>query len=180
MSSTVKQIRRLSSRVVSIGNVDYVPQTIPDEFIFVFNIFTEEVEEKMLRLIQSGSEADKKEVNDILSCMSKEFEGEVGCKFNNRTVTSVVAGQEWREVQDLKYFNPCIIVINLGSQTNLILRNKKTRATTQLIVPRRCMYLYRDPNDLYERSTDRKLVDLIDNNEVKRETRYSIVFKSRK
>ena len=180
MTSVVKPYKRLYSKIVSVNNIDYTPSTIPDEFIIVHNILTPEVEQKLLRLIKSGLTEDKKELEQILSCIAKEFEPEVKCKLNSRTVSMLKPGDEWREVQDLKYFNPCVININMGSHTNIVCRNKKTRQTTSFLLPARSMYLYRDSGDLYERSTDRKTSDWIDGEQVSRGTRYSIVFKSKK
>ncbi len=176
--SVVKPYKRLYQSLVTIDDIDFNPSKIPEELTLIANAIDKETEEKLINLINTPS--SKRELITIMNCLAKEFENDLGCKLNDKSVGILKPGQEMREMQDLKYYNPCMVVMNLGSHTVLILRNKKDRSVYTIPLPRRSMFLYKDPKDLFERIIDKRTEDFVGTKKLVRDVRYSVVFKSKK
>ena len=178
MSVQVKPYTRYSGKVVSIGNITYNVKSIPDEIILVANIIDIPTEETIIDLIKSNK---GQEIKNIMKCIAAELQGELDYKLNDFTYGKIKAGDGMApEKEDPKFYNPCVVVINLGSDIEMIFMDTKTRKNTPLILPRRSMFLFQDKLFKYQRAISKKLVDKTENEEIKREDRYSLVFKSRK
>ena len=84
------------------------------------------------------------------------------------------------EKEDSKYYNPCVIVINLGSDIEMMFIDTKTKKQIPIMLPRRSMFLFQDTQFKFQRAITKRFVDKHENEEYKRGDRYSLVFKSRK
>ena len=84
------------------------------------------------------------------------------------------------EKEDQKYYNPCIIVINLGSDIEMMFIDTKTKKQIPIMLPRRSMFLFQDTQFKFQRAISKRFIDKHENEEYKRNDRYSLIFKSRK
>jgi hypothetical protein len=178
MSIEVRPYSRYSGKVVSVGGITYNIKTIPEEFTLVANIINEETEERIVNLINNNKNIELKE---IMKCIASEFQGELRYKLNEFTFGKIKAGEGMQaEKEDPKYYNPCLIVMNLGSDIEIVLFDPKIKRQIPIILPRRSMFLLQDTQFKYQRIISKRFIDIINNEEIKRGDRYSLVFKSRK
>jgi len=178
MSVEVRPYSRYSGKFVSVGGFTYNVKTIPDEFTLVANILDENTEEHIIKLINNNKNI---EIKEIMKCIASEFQGELKYKLNEFTFGKIKAGDGMQpEKEDSKYYNPCVIVMNLGTDIEFVLLDQKTRKQIPIILPRRSMFLLQDTQFKYQRLIAKRYIDKIDNEEIKRGDRYSLVFKCRK
>ena len=178
MSFEVKPYSRYAGKYVSVGGITYNISLIPDEFTLVSNIIDEDTETHIINLINTNKGI---EVKAIMKCIAAEFQPEIKYNLNDFTFGKIKAGDGMApEKEDQKYYNPCIIVINLGSNIEMSFRDTTKNKTIPIMIPRRSMFLLQDTKFKFQRVISKKLVDIYDNEEYKREDRYSLVFKSRK
>jgi hypothetical protein len=174
----VKPYTRYSGKVVSIGSFTYNTKFIPEGFVLVGNAIDEPTESHLINLIDNGKAIELKE---IMKCIAKEFEGELTCKLNEYTFGKLKLGEGMApEREDSKYYNACVVVINMGSDIELTITDTKTRKTYHIMLTRRSMFLLKDKQFKFTRSISKKDEYLIGDNTFKRDIRYSLVFKSRK
>jgi hypothetical protein len=174
----VKPYSRYSGTIVSIGNFSYSLNKIPEEFKLVANIVDEDTEEKIINLISNRKEIELKQ---IMKCIAAEFQPELKYTLNDFTFGKIKTGDGMPpEKEDSKYYNPCVVVINLGTDIEMSFIDTKTKRQYSIMIPRRSMFLFQDKEFKYQRSITKRFVDKNDNREYKREDRYSLVFKSRK
>lgn len=178
MSIEVRPYSRYSGKVVSIGGITYNVNSIPKEFMLVANIINEETEEHLVNLINNNKNIELKE---IMKCIASEFQGELKFRLNEFTFGKLKAGEGMQsEKEDPKYYNPCIIVMNLGTDIEIVLFDTKTKRQIPIILPRRSMFLLQDTQFKYQRVISKRFTETINNETIKRGDRYSLVFKSRK
>jgi hypothetical protein len=170
---------RYSGKVVTLGRFDYIVNLIPPEFTLVANILNDETEEALIKLINSN---DRIKLTETMKCIASEFQPELNYKLNDFSWNKLKPGEGMMpEKEDSKYYNPCVIVINMGSDIELILLEQATRKQVPIILPRKSMFLLNDVKWKFQRAIPKKFEDKLSNGEViKREERYSLVFKSRK
>ena len=174
----VKPYSRYSGKVVSIKGFSYILKLIPDEFTLVSNIINEETESHIINLINSNKGS---EIKEIMKCISSEFQPEIKYKLNDYSFGKLKAGEGMApEKEDQKYYNPCIIVINLGSDIEMVFIDTKTKKQIPIMLPRRSMFLLQDTQFKFQRAISKRFVDKHENEEYNRKDRYSLVFKSRK
>jgi hypothetical protein len=174
----IKPYSRYSGNVVNIGNFTYTIKLIPDELTLVSNIVDEETEAHIINLINSNK---KSELNQIMKCISAEFNPELKNKLNEYTFGKLKAGEGMApEKEDPKYYNPCVVVINLGSDIEMTFIDTKSRKQIPIMIPRRSMFLFQDTQNKFQRAISKRFIDKHENEEYKRGDRYSLVFKSRK
>ena len=174
----VKPYSRYSGKVVGVGGFTYTIKLIPDEFTLVANIVNEETESHIIDLINKNK---GNEIREIMKCIASEFQPEIKYKLNDFTFGKIKAGEGMQpEKEDSKYYNPCVIVINLGSDIEMTFIDTKLKRQIPIMLPRRSMFLLQDTQYKFQRAISKRFVDKHENEEYKREDRYSLVFKSRK
>jgi len=174
----VKPYSRYSGSVVSIGNFTYTLGKIPEEFKLIANIVEEDTEEQLINLINRNKVIELKE---IMKCIAGEFNTELQYKLNDFTFGKIKSGDGMPpEKEESKYYNPCVVVINLGTDIEMIFVDTKTKRQFPIMIPRRSMFLFQDKQFKYQRSIAKRFVDKHESQEYKRSDRYSLVFKSRK
>lgn len=175
----VKPYSRYSGKFVSIGGFTYNIKLIPDEITLIANIVNEETEERIITLINSNKDI---EIKQIMKCIASEFQPELKFKLNDFSFGKIKAGDGMTspDKEDPKYYNPCVVVINLGSDIEMVFMDTKKRTQVPIMLPRRSMFLLQDTLFKFQRGITKKLVDKHENEEYKRNDRYSLVFKSRK
>jgi tetratricopeptide (TPR) repeat protein len=121
------------------------------------------------------------ELKEIMKCIAGEFNTELQYKLNDFTFGKIKSGDGMPpEKEESKYYNPCVVVINLGTDIEMIFVDTKTKRQFPIMLPRRSMFLFQDKQFKYQRSIAKRFVDKHENQEYKRSDRYSLVFKSRK
>jgi hypothetical protein len=174
----VKPYSRYSGKVVGVSGFTYTIKLIPDEFTLVANIVNEETESRIINLINTNKGS---EIKEIMKCIASEFQPEIKYKLNDFTFGKLKSGEGMPpEKEDQKYYNPCVIVINLGSDIEMIFIDTKTKKQIPIMLPRRSMFLLQDTQFKFQRAITKRFVDKHENEEYKRGDRYSLVFKSRK
>jgi len=174
----VKPYSRYSGKVVGVSGFTYTIKMIPDEFTLVANIVNEETERHIIDLINKNKEID---IKQIMKCIAAEFQPEIKYKLNDFSFGKIKSGEGMApEKEDSKYYNPCVIVINLGSDIEMMFIDTKTKKQIPIMLPRRSMFLFQDSQFKFQRAISKRFVDKHENEEYKRGDRYSLVFKSRK
>ncbi len=174
----VKPYSRYSGKFVGVGGFTYNINTFPDELKLIANVVNEETESHIINLINNKKDI---EVKQIMKCIAGEFNQELSYKLNDFTFGKIKAGDGMApEKEDSKYYNPCIVVINLGSDIEMVFIDIKLKKQIPIMLPRRSMFLLQDSTFKFQRAISKRLVDKHENEEYKREDRYSLVFKSRK
>jgi len=175
---SVQPYTRYSGKVVGLGSFTYNPKFIPDGFTLIGNAINRETEDLLISLIEEGKNIELKE---IMRCIAAEFEGELNCKLNEYTFGKIKLGEGMPpEKEDSKYYNPCVVVINMGSDIELILTDTITKKGYPIMLPRRSMFLLQDKKFKFTRTIKKGNEDKIGNQTFYRSNRYSLVFKSRK
>jgi hypothetical protein len=172
----VKPYTRYAGKFVNIGNFAYNLNSLPTGLTLVANAIDEETEEKMITLIDSNNSS---EIKRIMNCIAKEISPELGCKLNDYYWSSLKPGEGmYPEQEDYRYYNPCVVVFNLGSDIEMVFNDVKTRRQYPVMLPRRSMFLLKGQN--YQRVITKKFTDKVGNDTYQREKRYALVFKSMK
>jgi hypothetical protein len=172
----VKPYVNLSGKVVNIGNHAYTLNNIPKELTLVGNSIDEETEDKLISLITSNSP----ELRTVMACIAKDLSAELPYKLNDYHWSTLNPGEGMPpEMEDYKYYNPCVVVINLGSDIEMTFIDTKTRKQYPVMLPRRSMFLLKDTDKKFQRLIPKKYEDKVsDGSMQKREKRYALVFKS--
>ena len=172
----VKPYTNLAGKVVNIGNHVYTLNNIPKELTLVGNSIDEETEEKLISLISANKSS---ELKTIMSCIAKDLSDELPHKLNDYSWSSIAPGEGMPpEGEDYKHYNPCVVVINLGSDIEMTFIDK-TRKQYPVILPRRSMFLFKDADKKFQRTIAKKFEDKVSSGETsKREKRYALIFKS--
>jgi hypothetical protein len=174
----VKPYSRYSGKFVGIGGFTYNVKLFPDEITLVANIVDIDTEKHIIDLINKKKDI---EVKQIMKCIAAEFQPELQFKLNDFSFGKLKAGEGMPpEKEDPKYYNPCIVVINLGSDIEMMFIDTKIKKQIPVMLPRRSMFLLQDSQFKFQRAISKRFVDKHENEEYKREDRYSLVFKSRK
>jgi hypothetical protein len=174
----VKPYTRYSGKVVGLGPFVYNTKFIPEGFTLIGNAINKETEDHIINLINAGKNIELKE---IMRCIAAEFEGELNCKLNEYTFNKLPINEGMApEKEDSKYYNPCVVVINMGSDIELILTDTKTRKTYPIMLPIRSMFLLQDRQFKFTRTIPKRPFDKVGDITYNRSDRYSLVFKSRK
>lgn len=172
----VKPYTRYSGKFVNIGNIVYNINSLPTGLTIVAEAIDEKTEEKLTGLIEANNSS---EIKTIMNCIAKEIAPELGCKLNDFYWSVLKPGEGMPpEQEDYKYYNPCVVVFNLGSDIEMVFNDVKTRRQYPVMLPRRSMFLLKGQN--YQRIISKKLVDKVGNDTYQREKRYALVFKSLK
>lgn len=172
----VKPYTRYAGKFVNIGNFVYNVKTLPAGLTLVAEAIDKNTEEKLMSLIDSNKSA---EIKNIMNCISKEISPELGCALNDYYWSVLKPGEGMPpEQEDYKYYNPCVVVFNLGSDIEMVFNEVKTRRQYPVMLPRRSMFLLKGQN--YQRIISKKFVDNVGNDTYQREKRYALVFKSLK
>jgi hypothetical protein len=175
----VKSYANLAGKVVNIGNHVYTLNNIPKELTLVGNSIDEETEEKLIDLIKAGKSI---ELKTIMGCIAKDFSSELPYKLNDFYWSTLNPGEGMPpEMEDYKYYNPCVVVINLGSDIEMTFVDTKMKKQYPVMLPRRSMFLFKDTDKKFQRTIAKKFEDKVsDGTMQKREKRYALVFKSLK
>jgi len=174
----VKPYSRYSGKFVGIGGFTYNVKLFPDEITLVSNIVDIETESHIINLINNNKNIELKQ---IMKCIASEFQGELKYNINELSHGKLKAGEGMApEKEDPKYYNPCVIVINLGSDIEMMFIDTKTKKQIPVMLPRRSMFLLQDTQNKFQRAITKRFIDKHENEEYKREDRYSLIFKSRK
>jgi hypothetical protein len=174
----VKPYSRYSGKVVSIGGFTYNVKLFPDDITLVSSIVDIDTESHIIDLINKNKGI---EIREIMKCIASEFQPELSYKLNDFSFGKIKAGDGMQpEKEDPKYYNPCVIVINLGSDIEMMFIDIKLKKQIPIMLPRRSMFLLQDSQFKFQRAISKRFVDKHENEEYKREDRYSLVFKSRK
>ncbi len=173
----VKSYANLAGKVVNIGNHVYTLSNIPNELTLVGNAIDEQTEEKLISLISANKSS---ELKNIMSCIAKDLSPELPHKLNDYYWSSIAPGEGMPpEGEDYKYYNPCVVVINLGSDIEMTFIDIKTRKQYPVMLPRRSMFLFKDVNMKFQRTIAKKFEDKVSDGTMnKREKRYALIFKS--
>ena len=173
----VKTYANLAGKVVNIGNHVYTLNNIPKELTLVGNSIDEETEEKLISLISANKSS---ELKTIMSCIAKDLSDELPHKLNDYSWSSLAPGEGMPpEGEDYKYYNPCVVVINLGSDIEMTFVDRNIRKPYQVMLPRRSMFLFKDTDKKFQRTIAKKFEDKVSSGETsKREKRYALIFKS--
>jgi hypothetical protein len=175
----VKPYSNLAGKVVNIGNHVYTLNNIPKELTLAGNSIDEETEEKLISLISANKSS---ELKTIMSCIAKDLSEELPHKLNDYYWSVLNPGEGMPpETEDYKYYNPCIVVINLGSDIEMTFVDTKIRKQYPVMLPRRSMFLFKDADKKFQRLIQKKYEDKVsDGSTQKREKRHALVFKSLK
>jgi len=175
----VKPYTNLAGKVVNIGNHVYTLNNLPKELTIVGNSIDEETEDKLIDLIKAGKSS---ELKTIMNCIAKDLSPELPFKLNDYYWSALNPGEGMPpEMEDYKYYNPCVVVINLGSDIEMTFIDTKTRKQYPVMLPRRSMFLFKDTDKKFQRLIQKKYEDKVsDGSTQKREKRYALVFKSLK
>ena len=175
----VKPYTNLAGKVVNIGNHVYTLNNLPKELTLVGNSIDEETEDKLIDLIKAGKSS---ELKTIMNCIAKDLSSELPYKLNDYYWSVLNPGEGMPpEIEDYKYYNPCVVVINLGSDIEMTFIDTKTRKQYPVMLPRRSMFLFKDTDKKFQRLIQKKYEDKVsDGSMQKREKRYALVFKSLK
>lgn len=173
----VKSYANLAGKVVNIGNHVYTLSNIPNELTLVGNAIDEQTEEKLISLISTNKSS---ELKTIMSCIAKDLSSELPHKLNDYYWSSLAPGEGMPpEGEDYKYYNPCVVVINLGSDIEMTFIDTKTRKQYPVMLPRRSMFLFKDTDKKFQRTIAKKFEDKVSDGTMnKREKRYALIFKS--
>ena len=186
------ELQELSGNVITYNNFHYKVNEIPDEFKLVFDAIDEETESLLIDLIKSSNPSDKTRLKEILKCFSKEFYEFAGpntsdgvpqkLKYQLNTQSShiLVKGEGMPFIEIDAKLNPIVIVVNMGSDILFTLKDKTTQRLINIPLPRRSMFLLQDEKRKYQRGIAKRPFDDIGGNKIQRETRYSLLFESRK
>lgn len=175
----VKSYANLAGKVVNIGNHVYTLNNLPKELTLVGNSIDEQTEDKLISLISTNNSS---ELKTIMSCIAKDLSEELPYKLNDYSWSSLAPGEGMPpQGEDYKYYNPCVVVINLGSDIEMTFIDTKTRKQYPVMLPRRSMFLFKDTEKKFQRTIAKKFEDKVSSGETsKREKRYALVFKSLK
>ena len=175
----VKPYTHYSGKIVNIGNHAYNVNNIPKELTLVGNSIDEETEDKLIELIKGNKSI---QIKTVMSCIAKDFSVELPHKLNDFYWSVLNPGEGMPpEMEDYKYYNPCVVVINLGSDIEMTFVDTKTRKQYPVMLPRRSMFLLKDTEKKFQRLITKKFEDKVsDGTMSKREHRYALVFKSLK
>jgi hypothetical protein len=175
----VKPYTNLAGKVVNIGNHVYTLNNLPKELTIVGNSIDEETEDKLIDLIKAGKSS---ELKTIMNCIAKDLSPELPHRLNEYYWSVLNPGEGMPpEMEDYKYYNPCVVVINLGSDIEMTFVDTKTRKQYPVMLPRRSMFLFKDTDKKFQRLIQKKYEDKVsDGSMQKREKRYALVFKSLK
>ena len=192
------ELQELSGNVLTYNNFHYKVNEIPEEFKLVFNAIDEETETLLINLIKSTgpgpstNPSDKTRLKEILKCFSKEFyefagpntsEGtpqKLKYQLNTQSSHVLVKGEGMPFIEHDAKHNPIVIVVNMGSDILFTLKDKTTQRLINIPLPRRSMFLLQDEKRKYQRGIAKRPFDDIGGNKIQRETRYSLLFESRK
>lgn len=175
----VKPYANLAGKVVNIGNHVYTLNNIPKELTLVGNAIDEETEDKLISLISANNSS---ELKTIMNCIAKDLSAELPYKLNDYYWSSLAPGEGMPpEGEDYKNYNPCVVVINLGSDIEMTFVDTKIRKPYPVMLPRRSMFLFKDTDKKFQRTIAKKFEDKASSGETsKREKRYALIFKSLK
>lgn len=175
----VKPYTNLAGKVVNIGNHVYTLNNLPKELTLVGNSIDEETEEKLISLISANKSS---ELKTIMSCIAKDLSDELPYKLNEYSWSSLEPGEGMPpQGEDYKYYNPCVVVLNILSDIEMTFIDTKTRKQYPVMLPRRSMFLFKDTDKKFQRLIQKKYEDKVsDGSTQKREKRYALVFKSLK
>lgn len=185
------QFNQLSGNIITYNDFHYKLDDIPAEFTLVFNTIDEDTESYLMNLITIK---DQTKLKIILKCFADEFYTNAGpngetlpYKLNTQSTHFLPKGEGMLFTeQDIKV-NPIVVVISMGSDIVLTLKDKKTQKLINIPIPRRSMFLLQDPQRKYQRGIAKRDKDIIGANPlfgtpktILRQDRFSIVFESRK
>ena len=175
----VKPYTNLAGKVVNIGNHVYTLNNLPKELTIVGNSIDEETEDKLIDLIKAGKSS---ELKTIMNCIAKDLSPELPHRLNGYYWSALNPGEGMPpEMEDYNYYNPCVVVINLGSDIEMTFIDTKTRKQYPVMLPRRSMFLFKDTDKKFQRLIQKKYEDKVsDGSMQKREKRYALIFKSLK
>ena len=182
----VKPYVNLAGKVVNIGNHAYTLNNLPKELTLVGNSIDEETEDKLISLITSSNPVlgagNSSELKTLMGCIAKDLSTELPYKLNDYYWSTLNPGEGMPpEMEDYKYYNPCVVVINLGSDIEMTFVDTKMRKQYPVMLPRRSMFLFKDTDKKFQRLIPKKYEDKVsDGSMQKREKRYALVFKSLK
>ena len=172
----VKAYTNLAGKVVNIGNHVYTLNNIPKELTLVGNSIDEETEEKLISLISANKSS---ELKTIMSCIAKDLSEELPHKLNDYSWSSIAPGEGMPPESEDKYYNPFVVVINLGSDIEMTFIDTKTRKPYPVMLPRRSMFLFKDTDKKFQRTIVKKFEDKASDGTMnKREKRYDLIIKS--
>ena len=172
----VNPYSRYAGSFINIGKYAYNLKSIPNEIMLIGNSINIDTEKVFIDLINKN---DKKQIIEMMKCISEEFK-ELPFKINDFSYSKLLAGQGMEEKEDPKYYNPCVVVMNMGSDIELVLFDEKMRKQYPVMIPQRTMFLLEDKGFKFKRVIAKKQVDKVGQEENVRSDRYSFVFKSRK
>ena len=188
------EFNELSGNIITYNDFHYKLDDIPNEFTLVFNTIDEDTESYLINLIKSKDQNDKTKLKEIMKCFSNEFYSNAGpngetlkYKLNTQSAHFLprAEGMIFTE-QDMKV-NPIVVVISMGSDIVLTLKDKKTQKMTNIPIPRRSMFLLQDEQRKYQRGIAKRDKDIVGTQTlfgtpktILRQDRFSIVFESRK
>jgi hypothetical protein len=175
----VKPYTLYAGKIVNLSNHTYTLNNLPKELTLIGNSINEETEDKLIDLIKSGKSI---ELKTIMGCIAKDFSEELPYKLNDFYWSTLNPGEGMTpEGEDYKNYNPCVVVINLGSDIEMTFVDTKTRKPYPVMLPRRSMFLFKDTDKKFQRLISKKIEDKVsDGTMQKREKRYALVFKSLK
>jgi hypothetical protein len=165
---------KINSSVIHMSGFTYKIKDIPDELILIGDVFDEKTEQTIIDLIEAR---DTVKVTNILNCIAKEFEESLGKKLTDRRFYKLKAGDGMNWEREDRTRMSTVVVINLGS--DILMTFQKGLKKTDIMLPRRSMFLLKDPKYEYSRGIAKRAFDFFDKEKVFRKDRYSLVFKAK-
>jgi len=165
---------KINSSVIHMSGFTYKIKDMPNELILIGDVFDEKTEQTIIDLIEAK---DTVKVTNILNCIAKEFEQNIGKKLIDRRFYKLKAGDGMNWEREDRTRMSTVIVINLGS--DILMTFQKGLKKTDVMLPRRSMFLLNDPKLEYSRGIPKRAFDFYDREKVFRKDRYSLVFKAK-
>jgi hypothetical protein len=185
MSFISSNIETMNANVVTYKDYNYKLKDIPKEFQLIFDVIDEEAESYLMSLMDVETDKSREKLKQIMKdiAMSEELKKYypiLKYKINTRYSDKIKKGDGMMfHIEDKKFYNPQVAVISFGSDIQIALQDIKTNTNVYIPIPRRSMFIIRDPQFKYKRGIAKREVDRYGSMEVKRGDRYSIVLLSK-
>ncbi len=172
----------MTTNVITYKDYNYKLKDIPSEFQLIFDVIDEEAESFLMGLMDVETDKSSEKLKKIMKELGEEIPKTFGLKYRITTRYSdkIKKGEGMMfHIEDKKFYNPQVVVISFGSDIQIALQDVKTNTNIYIPIPRRSMFILKDPQFKYKRGIAKREVDRYGSMEVKRGDRYSLVLLSK-